>query len=142
MGQVFQVIAVILYALIGLVALVMAYKTFTSAGLLPFHEQAAGRRWEDVDAGLRSVVTALMRLTGLAFAIIGSQLIALPLLGLMTHDSLAVSVAASAGLVFCLGLFMVNYLLNKATGVDTPWRGSLYGTLAILVATVCYFQRM
>ncbi|WP_295447440.1 hypothetical protein [uncultured Thiodictyon sp.] len=139
MGLAFQLVAVFLYALVGLVSLVMAYKNLSSAGFLPFHEQAAGRHWEEVDAGLQSIVTALMRLTGLGFGVIGLQLIVLPLVGLMTHDSLAVFVAAIAGLFFCLGLFVVNYRLTTATGAETPWRGSLYAAIAILIATVLSF---
>lgn len=139
MGQTLQVIAVVLNSLIGMVSLLMAYKNFASVGFLPFHEQAAGRRWDEVDAGLRSVVTALMRIIGLGFAIVGLQLMILPLVGLMTHDRLPVLVAASAGFLFCLGLFVINDRLKTETGAETPWRGSLYAALIILVAGVCSF---
>lgn len=130
----FEIISVVLYCVIGLVSLSMAYKNFSASGFLPFHEKIAGQRFEDVGGvGLQSVITVLMRLTGLGFGVVGLQLILLPLLGIILHNPLLGIAGAVTGLLFCIGLFLINFQFHQRTNAATPWRGALYAAIALLI---------
>ncbi len=39
-------------------------------------------------------------------------------------------------LLFCCGLFIINYLLHKKTKAKTPWKGALYAVLIIAAGIV------
>jgi hypothetical protein len=119
---------------VGLVSLVMARKNLGSRGFLPFHEQVLGRPWDDVDHGPQLLVGSLMKLAGLGFGVVGLQLLAVPLIGVLADLPLLGFVAALEGLLYCVGLFAVNYRLFSATGAHTPWRGSLYASVALVLA--------
>jgi hypothetical protein len=135
-------LSTVLYELVGLIALTMGYKSISSRQFLPFHEEAAGKRWDDLGPGLQSVLRALLKLTGLGFLVVGLQLVSFPIVSLFVHDPVLQYGVAFTSFVYCFGLFLVNYQLKVKTGVETPWRGSLYATVAIVVAVTVSFVHL
>jgi hypothetical protein len=130
----FLLVSTGLYAVVGVTSLVMALKSFRASEFLPFHAAAAGQRWETVGDGLKAVVVALLRVSGLGFLIAGLQLIVVSVAINMRPDPVVAFVLPSLSLLFCVGLCAVNYQLFSRTGARTPWRGSLYAAVAIVVA--------
>src|SRR5665647_311232 len=65
----------VLFGLVGVVALTMAWRGLTAKSLLPFHQAAAGRPWAELSPGEKSVATALTRALGLGFLTAGLALL-------------------------------------------------------------------
>jgi hypothetical protein len=134
MNDVLRVAPVVAYFALGLVCAVMAFKTLTAAKYLPFQERAAGRRWDELDAPMRRLLLSYLRLSGLGFLVMAILLMIFPAAGLFTHNRFYDFAVPALGLVFCGGLFLINYALHAATQADTPWRGSLYAMTVIVAA--------
>lgn len=132
MREIIAIVPGALYLLVGLVSLVMAYKNIFSKGLLPFQEKAAGISWDAIAPSFRAVVIALMRVSGLGFAVVGLLLITSSVLGYFAPHPLTRHTVPLISLFYCAGLFLVNYSLHRKTKAATPWKGSLYAALAIL----------
>jgi len=125
-----------LYLAVGVISLLMAGKGLFSMRMLPFHEKASGTDWDTLSPGVRSVVIALLRSTGLGFLIVALLCAGLAVLraaGVYPHIAATWSLLP---LLFCAGLARINYRLTKETGAGTPWKGSLYAAAAVLIAGV------
>ena len=96
MLPVFEIASIVLYFIVGVICLSMAYVSMFSKKYLPFHEEGAGMKWEAHGPGLQATILTLFQLS-------------VPLLAL----------------VFCAGLAYFNYQLHKKTKADTPWQSSI-----------------
>jgi uncharacterized membrane protein HdeD (DUF308 family) len=77
-----------------------------------------------------------MRLAGLGFLIIAILLLAFPVINyFIPNDFYKYSIPIVA-LIFCTGLFAINYSLYKKTKAETPWKGSLYAMVAIIAGII------
>lgn len=127
----------VLFGVMGVVALTMAWRGLTAQSLLPFHQAATGRPWTELAPGEQSVATALTRSLGLGFLAAGLALLVASVTDVAHQDVATYSLAAIA-LVFCAGLALINRRVQLATSVGTPWKGSLYAAVAIAVALALY----
>lgn len=133
---VLEVIPVGLYLLVGIISLLMAYKTMFSNKLLPFQEKAAGMRWNKIDPSIQCVLIALMRVSGLGFLVMGALLIISPIVDYFAPHAFVRYAVPLISAFYCMGLFLVNYSLYKRTKAPTPWKGSLCAVLIILAGIV------
>ena len=136
MSAAFEVVATGLYALVGVISLVMALESLRARRFLNFHEAAAGGPWSAIDDGVQAVILALLRLSGLGFLVVGLQLLVVAVAGNL-HAGIVVTVGLPClSLLFCGGLCAINYQLHRRTGAQTPWKGSLYAVIALAVALI------
>jgi hypothetical protein len=140
MKTMLELIPIGLYIVVGLISLVMAYKSTCSNRFLPFHEKAAGKSWDDVEPGLRWIILALMRVSGLGFLVVALQLLIFPLVNLFRHDPWLQYGIPVISLVFCLGLFLINYQLAVHARSKTPWKGALYAGALIAIGILISFM--
>jgi hypothetical protein len=122
--------SIVLFALVGVIALTMAWKGLSARSLLPFHQAASGRAWEAQSAGEQAVAVALTRSLGLGF-IVAAFSLAVAAAAEVAHDRWLTLGPAGVALVFCAGLALINRRLTVATGVGTPWKESSFATVAI-----------
>lgn len=134
---VLRVASAIILVLVGFVAWKMARNGLSATRLLPFHQAGTGRTWDEATPGEQSVALALTRALGLGFLVAGLALVTAAGTALLQSDVATYALAAT-GLVFCAGLTVINRRLTRSTGVGTPWKGSLYAALAIVVALALY----
>ena len=127
----------VLFGVMGVVALTMAWRGLTAQSLLPFHQAATGRPWTELAPGEQSVATALTRSLGLGFLAAGLALLVACVTDL-AHQNVATYSLAAIALVFCTGLAVINRRLQLATSAGTPWKQSLYAVVAIIVALALY----
>ena len=136
MALVPEIASIVLYFIVGVICLSMAYVSMFSKKYLPFHEEAAGMKWEEHGPGLQATILTLFQLSGLGFFIIGLMLAVFPILNLFDRSRvIAVSVPLLA-LVFCAGLAYFNYQLHRKTKTDTPWQSSIAAMALIVIAFV------
>ncbi len=131
-----KIIPVCLYIVVGLISLTMAYKNFFSNKLIPFQEQATGKSWDDIEQGIRFVIIALMKVSGLGFLVIALLLIVFPIVNLFQNVSFIQFAIPIISLFYCLGLFVFNCHLYLQTKVNTPWKRSLYAAIIISVGFI------
>jgi hypothetical protein len=136
---IFKIFPLFLYFLVGIVSLMMAYKSIFSTRFLPFHEQAAGKSWENIDPGVQTVIRALMKVSGLGFLTVALLLLILPIINYFDHKSLFQYLLPVIAFLYCLGLFFVNHRLAVETTAKTPWKGSLYAAVFIGIGMVLSF---
>ena len=134
MGDIFQYSSTVVYLGIGILSLVMAFKSLSAKKYLSFHEQASGLAWDSIDERLQLVIKALLRISGLGFLLVAVLLIALPL-GMFWRPVLFLKyIVPVTALLFCAGLCIVNFDLYQKTKAATPWKKSLAVVVLIVVA--------
>jgi hypothetical protein len=134
---VLRVASAVLFVVVALIAFMMARNGLAARRLLPFHQAGTGRSWEDLSASEQAVSLALTRALGLGFLTAGLALITAAVTALVQAD-VATYALAAIGLVFCAGLAVINRRLQQSTSIGTPWKGSLYAAVAILLAVALY----
>lgn len=130
-----HIIGSVFFALVGIVATMMAVKGLAARTLLPFHQQALGMTWQQLTPGEQEVGLALTRSLGLGFLAAAVSLFAAAGFAII-GDRHAALLLGCVGLVFCTGLAFVNRELQATTAVRTPWRGALSAALAVAVGMV------
>jgi hypothetical protein len=120
MKEVFSIISVALYFIVGVICLVMAFKSISSKKYLPFHEEAAGKAWDNIDKPLQYVILTILRISGLGFLVVGLLLIIFPCVNYFRPDTFVKYSIPAIALIYCLGLFLFNYYLYRKTKANTP----------------------
>jgi hypothetical protein len=136
MKEIIKIIPVVIYLMAGIVSLLMAYKNLFSAKFLPFHEKATGRSWNEIDYPLKQIILSLMRISGLGFLLISIILIVCPVVNYLIPNMFYKYFVPVLALIFSTGLFIINFVLYKKTKAITPWKGSLYAALIILLGII------
>ena len=136
MNDILSIISILIYLLVGIICLFMAYKSIFSKQYLPFHEEAAGKSWNSIDKQLQYVIITLLRLSGLGFFIVFLLLAIFPIVNYVKPDLFIKYSIPIISLIYCFGLFLFNYLLFKQTRANTPWVGSLIVMFIILTSLI------
>jgi hypothetical protein len=132
MKEIFNLISTLIYVLIGIVSLLMAYKSMSSKKYLPFHEEAAGKQWESIEKPLQNVIITILRISGLGFFIVFLLLTIFPVINYFRPDPFIKFSTPIISSIFCFGLFLFNFILFKQTKAKTPWPGSLVAIIIII----------
>jgi uncharacterized membrane-anchored protein len=136
MNEILKIIPSILYFIIGCVSMIMAVKSLSSKQFLPFHQKAYGKRWDDVDKNLQDVIIALLRITGLGFLIVSLLMLSFPVVSYFNSNLYVKYAIPTIALIYCTGLFLINFSLFKKTKAETPWKNSLYAIVVIIIGIV------
>jgi hypothetical protein len=131
-----KIIPLVLYIFIGVISLIMGFKSLFSRKFLPFHEAVYGRSWEDVEKNLQYVVIALLRISGLGFLIVALLLLSAPVFNYFEPNIYTKYIIPFIALSFCTGLFIFNFILYKKTRVPTPWKNSILVMAVIIICMI------
>lgn len=131
-----ELLSIILYGIVGFIALIMAIKNLVSKRWIVFHEKAAAKSWESLESPMKSVILALMHVSGLGFLVVSLLLLIFPVVNYYKQDILLKFSIPAISFVYCLGLFVANYHLHKQTDSATPWKGSLFSAIAIILGMI------
>ena len=69
--------------LIGIICFVMAYKCIFAKEFLPFHQEAAGISWKEIDNTIQKVIITILRISGLGFLILFLLLTSFPIVNFL-----------------------------------------------------------
>ena len=136
MEEILKLIPIILYFIVGLISLIMAYKSIFSKKFISFHEMAVGKPLDSFDRPLQAVILAIMRVAGLGFFVVAILLFVFPIYTYFKPVNIVKYIIPLLSLVYCIGLFLVNYFLYKETGALTPWKKSLIVIGLLLVGLI------
>ena len=138
--KIFELLPIIIYGIVGIISLVMALKSLLSKRFISFHEDASGVSWESLDKRLQCVILALTRISGLGFLVVALILLVFPTVNYFRQDEFIRYSMPILSLIFCTGLFVVNYILQKQTQSKTPWVGALMSIFAIIAGMILSFS--
>lgn len=133
MKEFLNVIPITLYCIVGVISLIMAFKCLFSNKFLYFHEKAAGKQWDEIGDQLQFVILSLMRVSGLSFLLVAILLMVFPIYNYYVPNIFLKYSAPLIAIIYCAGLFIINYVLYKNTKAETPWKNSLLALLFIIV---------
>jgi len=133
MDKILNILTVFVYLILGIVCLKMAFKSIFSKKYLPFHEEVADKLWDKIEERLQYLILALLRISGLGFFIVFLILTVLPVINYFKPDPFIRYFVPGISFIFCLGLFIFNFLLFKQTKAKTPWIGSLMVMIIIIM---------
>jgi hypothetical protein len=136
MQNVLAIASISIESIVGLICLLMAYKTITSRTFLPFHKQASGVSWDNVTPQLQLVILTILKISGLGFLVVGLLLLIFPLAGYLLTDTFIRYEVPAVGLIFSMGLYLFNFKLYQKTNADTPWKASLVSAVMLLAGIV------
>jgi hypothetical protein len=136
MKEILKIIPIVLYMFVGIISMLMAVKNLFSTKFLPFQEKATNKNWDEIDNPLKTVILTLLRLAGLGFLIISILLLVFPIINYFIPNNFYKYSIPVVALIFCTGLFVINYLLYRKTRAETPWKGSLYAMGAIIASII------
>jgi len=136
MKEVFSIVSVALYIVVGVICLTMAYKLFFSKKYLPFYEEAAGEPWDNLSKPLQYVILTILRISGLGFLVVGLLLIIFPCVNYFRPDTFVRYSIPVIAFIYCTGLFLFTYYLFKKTRANTPWIGSAVAMVTILIGII------
>ena len=132
MNKLIKILPILLYLIVGVISMVMAFKNIFSNKFLPFHEKAAGRAWDDI----KLVILSLLRLAGMGFLIVSILLLVFPIINYFNPNNFYKYSIPLIASIYCTGLFIFNYSLYRNTKAETPWKGSLYAMLAVIAGII------
>jgi hypothetical protein len=136
MKEILEILPILLYMLVGAISMAMAYKNLFTVKFLPFHQKASGKQWNEIDNPLNLVIISLLRLAGLGFLIIAILMLVFPIINYFNTKTFYTYAIPVISLIFCSGLFIINYSLYSKTKAKTPWKGSLYVMLIIIAGII------
>ena len=136
MSEVVKIVPLALYLFIGAISLLMAVKLLLSKKYLPFHEEASGKPWEEIDGNLRHLILSLMKVSGLGFLIVSILLFIFPVYNYFRPHIFIKYAVPLIALLFCTGLFVTSFILFKQTNAKTPWKKSLIALAVLLLAII------
>ncbi len=125
-----------LYSVVGAVSLSMAVTNLFSKHYLPFQEEAAGVKWEELEGGLQEVIITQLRLIGTGFLISAIQLFSVALMQIVATQNRLNTLIPLYALLFIAALIRFNYKLHKQTGVNTPWKKSIVALLLVIAGMI------
>jgi len=136
MEEIFKIMPIGLYFLVGIICLSMSVKILFSKKFLPFHEEVAGKKWSEIENRLKLLILSFLKLIGLGFLIVSILLIICPIVNYFSPNIFYKYFIPAIALIWSIGLFVINYSLYKNTKVDTPWKGSLYAIFILIAGLV------
>jgi FtsH-binding integral membrane protein len=139
MKDIIKVIPVIFYFIVGIISLIMAVKSLLSKKFISFHEQAAGKPLDNLDKPLQLVILTIMKVSGLGFFVVAILLIVFPIVNYFRRDEFIKYAIPLISIIYCTGLFLVNYYLYKETKASTPWKKSLFVIIILLAGLIISF---
>jgi hypothetical protein len=136
MKELLKILPILLNFIVGIISLIMALKSLFTNRLLAFQENAAHKSWNDIDISLQVVILTLLRITGLGFLIIAILLMIFPVINYFTANHFYSYSLPFLALLYCTGLFVFNYILYRKTKTNTPWKGSVYAMIALMLGII------
>lgn len=134
-----KLLPIILFGIVGIISMIMAYKNILSKKALPFFEEASGKKWEDMDKNTQHLILAMMRISGLGFLVTGFLLLVFPLVNYFNENKFIKFSIPLIALIYCFGLFIFNYILYKQTKAKTPWLKSIFALIILLIGLIIIF---
>ena len=121
-----KVLALAGYGFVVLIMLVMASTFLTATEFFPYHAEASGLEWGDVQPGLQAVLLAVFRICGAGWLTVAVALVLLLVFPFGRRDEVWSYFAIPLlSLIFWGITFATTLYIARTTPATPPWTGSL-----------------
>lgn len=120
------------YLVVAISAMVMGLLYTTSPTIMPYHQQAIGMRWDDIDPNLSLLLLALLRGAGIAGWITGLSIGVLLFIPFRRGEMWSRWAITLLGFVSLLPALYYTVRLKLSTGASTPWIPSIFLLLLLI----------
>lgn len=114
-----------IYLVFGAVDAVLGATYFFSKQFMSYHAEAVGASWNELDAGGRTLILALLKLAGGGWFALGVITIALAWVAFKTRNAVARFTLPAVAMLSWSGSFAATWGVYHVTGASTPWIPSL-----------------
>ena len=114
-----------IYLVAGAVDVGLGATYFSSKQFMSYHAEAVSAPWQELDAGIQTLILALMRLAGGGWFALGFFTIVMALAALRTRSVLVRWTLPAGTLIAWSASFSATWGVYQATGAATPWAPSL-----------------
>jgi hypothetical protein len=120
---------------VGAITLGVSLKFLLSQEFFSYHAEAAGLKWNEVSKPLQTVILAIMKMAGLGTLCLSITVILYSIL-IFSNNSVLKYIIPPVSLLFWSGTGGVTFAVYKKTKANTPWKGSLFCVVLIIVAII------
>jgi hypothetical protein len=125
-----------IYLLVAIMTIAWGCLYFFSHEMMPYHKQAIGKNWAELDRGVQVIVLALMEAVGAGQLTLGFIILVLLLIPFRRGERWVNWGLFIGGIVFSgLGYF-ITFKVQLGTNASTPWYLMLLFMALILFAFV------
>ena len=131
-----RTIAFLCYGLVGLLGFVFAYIYLSRPEFMPYHADAVGMSWNEVDASIKVLIIALMRVSGggwLAISLSITLLLVARIKFQKIYFGFALVLVGLGGLIPTL---YATLYVRANSPADPPWMAAAGGILLLIIALV------
>jgi hypothetical protein len=123
-----------IYIVAGAVDIALGATYFSSKQFMSYHAEAVDAPWQELDAGIQTLILALMRLAGGGWFALGFFTIVMALAALSTRSVFVRWTLPAGMLIAWSASFAATWGVYQATGAATPWTPSLAMIVFALLA--------
>lgn len=132
----FYVVAFACFAISGLILLAFAVAYLTRKEFMPYHREAVGKAWSELDPRIQVLLIGLMRAAGGMMLTAGIAYAFILFIPFRVGEPWAPYALAIAGFAACLtGIFAMSYV-KKHTGAHPPVAGSYVALVLSVVGLI------
>ncbi|AFZ44748.1 hypothetical protein PCC7418_2606 [Halothece sp. PCC 7418] len=120
-------ISLICYTIVALIFLAFGVIYLMKKQFMPYHSQALGSSWSELDSNLQVLILALMKVAGSGFLVTGLTMLLLLIIPWRAGESWSIYAVPSVSLVTCLASVYATSLVKTQTSGKPPIVLSLVG---------------
>lgn len=124
-----RTIAALLYGINGLVSVVLGSVYLFSTSFMPYHADALGKQWADVEPAVQTLFLALMQVAGAGWIVVGLLTLLIVLIPYRHNARWARFAAPAALLAFYVPTMLATIDVLRATPAVPPWYGNALACL-------------
>jgi hypothetical protein len=110
-----------IYLLVAFFTIAWGFLYLFSHEMMPYHKQAIGKNWAEIERGVQVIILALMEAVGAANLIIGFIVLILLLIPFRRGEAWVNWTIFLGGMVFSGFAFLITLKVHLATNASTPW---------------------
>ena len=124
------------YAIVAIVLLGFGLVYLARNRFLPYHGQAIGLSWSQLDPNLQVLILALMRVAGTGFVVAGLAMLVLLLIPWRAGETWSMYAIPAISFCACLGSVYATFLVKTKTPGTPPLRLSILGLVVTIMGLI------
>ena len=131
-----KTISFICYSLVAFLGFVFAFIYLTRTEFIPYHADAVGMEWNEVDANFQVLIIALMRVSGGGWLATSLSISFLLIAGRKFKKIWLKVALVAVGLAALIPSLYATLYVKNHSPADPPWLAAAIGILLLLVALI------
>jgi len=124
------------YGINSLVSLILGSTYLLRGSFMPYHADALGRQWAEVEPALRTLLRALMEVAGAGWIGIGVATLGLVAVPMRRGERWGRLLIPALFLIFYVPTLLATIAVMNGTPATPPWYGNAIACLATLAGGV------